>query len=226
MEYVRIETVIQRLSDPDPSIRMGAADWLGDFNDLRAVPPLIKALDDEYFDVRAYAAHSLGLLKDPQSVKPLRTLHDDDNEDVKTFCIGALGEIADSRATNILENIVDSNATLRPETIIALAKIGSNTIRMKVLGFLQDDQQTERVYYSSIMVVGELKIESGVELIEPFLKRDDLDLVNITLQALTQVGTQAARDAIENNLVHLDHYDREMAGRFLKRFGNESTQIT
>jgi len=59
-EGVAGRVVIEALENPDPYVRLAAAELLGPMGDDRVVPPLIKALDDDALLVQRAAAHALG----------------------------------------------------------------------------------------------------------------------------------------------------------------------
>ena len=75
----KVGTLIQWLKDEDNSIRVLAAEELGEIKDTRAVEPLIAALQDNDRSVRSSAAVALGEIKDARAVGPLiAELKDDD----------------------------------------------------------------------------------------------------------------------------------------------------
>jgi len=59
-EGVAGRAVVKALEDPDPYVRLAAAEHLGPMGSDRVVPPLIKALDDDALLVQRAAAHALG----------------------------------------------------------------------------------------------------------------------------------------------------------------------
>jgi HEAT repeat protein len=70
---------LQILDDPRPTVRAGAAAWLGRKRSPLAVAPLIRRLRDGDSAVRCAAATALGLIGDPQALPFLRrTMTDPD----------------------------------------------------------------------------------------------------------------------------------------------------
>src|SRR3990172_7343457 len=85
------------LSHKDHSIRLQAAEALGDLTDSRAVQPLATSLrEDANTFVRRAAATALGRLNDLRVVEPLiAALRDDSDHSVRGGCAAALGKIGD-----------------------------------------------------------------------------------------------------------------------------------
>jgi HEAT repeat protein len=219
-----LNNALKALSDPDPEVRKGAAFRMHEFNDKRVTAPLINALDDEDIDVRAYSASSLGILKSREATERLISMSlNDDNIDARAAALNALAEIGDQRAIPALEQIEDTDLTLRAKAIVVLGELGYDytpTFKTKILAYLRDDEQPAQVHYASIVFVEKMKIANAVEIIDKFLRLRDaeLDLVLPTLHALTAIGTQAAKQVIENNFAYLSNLEKEVAFRLLQQF--------
>jgi HEAT repeat protein len=76
-----VDRWIQDLKDPNPNVRIAAADALFELNDTRAVDPLIQALKDNSSYVRQDAAGALEELNDSRAVNPLTQVLNDKNEE-------------------------------------------------------------------------------------------------------------------------------------------------
>ena len=86
----KVGTLIQWLKDEDKSVRVLAAEELGEIKDTRAVEPLIAALRDNNSTVRWSAAEALGKIKDARAVGPLIDALEDDDNGVRREAIKAL----------------------------------------------------------------------------------------------------------------------------------------
>jgi HEAT repeat protein len=101
-----VDRWIQDLKDPNPNVRIAAADALFELNDTRAVGPLIQALKDNSSYVRQDAAGALGEIGEPV-VDPLIPALKDNSSYVRSTAAGALEELNDSRAVNPLTQVLN-----------------------------------------------------------------------------------------------------------------------
>ncbi len=85
-----LDSLTQKLSDPDHLVRKLAALKMQWLEDARAVEPLLKAMEDEHPGVRAGAAQSLGRYNDPASFTAiLDHLAHDPSPGVRRVCAHA-----------------------------------------------------------------------------------------------------------------------------------------
>lgn len=99
-----IEQAIALLDNEDSTVIQGAAKWLGEIRDVRAVEPLITLLGNEDNFVRIHAIEALCDICDARIVEPLIALLNDRNisSGVITRAVQALGVIGDARAVEPL----------------------------------------------------------------------------------------------------------------------------
>jgi HEAT repeat protein len=113
--------------DPNPRVRMQAAEALGEIRDPKSVDPLIQALRDENWEVRRNAKEALGKMGVP-AVEPLIRALKDENKGVRGKAAEALGNIGDPRAVEpliqTLKEDSDPDGYVHICTIRALGKIG------------------------------------------------------------------------------------------------------
>jgi HEAT repeat protein len=114
------------LGDDDYHTRRDAAEVLGSFGDVRAVPPLIEALGDINPWVRGAAAYALGRLEDRRAFKWLIMALKDQTAWVRQSAIRGLGLLGDRRAQKPLEELLfDADvevATAAQEALTALTE--------------------------------------------------------------------------------------------------------
>lgn len=96
-----VNGIIRALRSREASVRVEAADSLGEIKDGGAVEPLIKALGDEDEDVRLNAQIALGKIGEP-AVEALIQALQEGGWDVRCGAAGALGEIGNKRAVGFL----------------------------------------------------------------------------------------------------------------------------
>ena len=90
-----VPALIGMLEDDDASLRMLAAQILGEIDDPRAVEPLLEALNDSYVKVKQTAVFALCQIGDPRAVEPLTLmLKDYYTAEVATKALSALGDLS------------------------------------------------------------------------------------------------------------------------------------
>ena len=88
-----VDSLIEKLSDKRPTVRINAAFALGEMGDPRAVGPLVVSLEDENPYVRIAVANALGEIKDSRALEPLIGSLHDENRDVRLSIMLALWKI-------------------------------------------------------------------------------------------------------------------------------------
>ena len=108
------DTVIdEKLHDPDPVIRAGAARVLGLVGKPDAIDALASAAKDPDQDVRRAAVVALGSIKDPRAVGPLIDALKDSYWFARSEAANSLGEEHDPRAVKpLLDAIADPDKTV------------------------------------------------------------------------------------------------------------------
>jgi HEAT repeat protein len=98
---------LARLTDPDPLMRVDAAQRLAALGDPSTLPALLKALTDPEWRVRVAAAGGLGTLGDRRAVIPLCTRLEDVKGEVRRSAAEALAALGDPDATASLVMALD-----------------------------------------------------------------------------------------------------------------------
>lgn len=113
-----LNALLARITDPDPLMRLDAAERLGPLGEAEAVPALIKALNDREWRVRAAAAASLGQLASSQAVVPLCGQLGHSRAEVRRAAAAALDAIGDGQATALLILALDSERDAETRRLI------------------------------------------------------------------------------------------------------------
>jgi RNA polymerase sigma factor (sigma-70 family) len=95
-----IDQLIVLLKDPDPRVRIGAAEALAETRDPRAVEALIAFLKGADSGLRERAASALANTRDPRAVEPLIALSHDADANLRSSAAAALCKMADPRAVD------------------------------------------------------------------------------------------------------------------------------
>jgi HEAT repeat protein len=86
-------------ADNDPLVRLHAAEALGMLKNIKALPPLVKALDDPDEGVRAYAADSIGHLRVVDALPVLmEKLGSEQSQFTRAFLLSSLYRLGDENS--------------------------------------------------------------------------------------------------------------------------------
>lgn len=134
------------LGDPDPDVRLTAAEALGKIGHASANSWLIAALNDGDARVRAASALSLGRLGEGESGLVLAVHLADSVEAVRAASALALGEIDPSMAgeAQILKTLHHPEATARIAASRALLSLGTVSLSVDLVGALRDSDAVVR----------------------------------------------------------------------------------
>jgi HEAT repeat protein len=102
-----VEYLIEALNDPHHTVRIAAAEALGEIRDPDAVDPLIGLSRDAREDVRIAVAGALGRIGDRRSIQPLVTLFGDGYHGVRVAAADAV-TVFGRDALGALEEALDS----------------------------------------------------------------------------------------------------------------------
>jgi HEAT repeat protein len=119
---------VEKLKDPDPSVRVQASATLAsqDPDRLeRVLPALVEAMRDSEPQVRANIALALGIKKDPRPLEPLTTALRDRDMRVRQNAVKSLGVLGNRAAVPPLMEVVrnDPKWLVRSEAAKALGEI-------------------------------------------------------------------------------------------------------
>jgi HEAT repeat protein len=116
--------VLALQADADSSVRMAAAESLGELSDKRAVPALAQSLRDPVDAVRRCSAMALGRLGDPAAVPALVDALQDEAQGARMFSARALGNLGDNRAViPLTEALEDEDSSVRATAAKSLGQL-------------------------------------------------------------------------------------------------------
>jgi len=122
-----LESLLLKLNDPDPFVRVEAVQALGEIQKEEALVSVCECLYDENIYVRAYAAEALGKIGQVDiSLALLRLISalDDSSPYVRAMMVAALGELQDERAVEPIRKLLhDEDESVRVMAKWALNKI-------------------------------------------------------------------------------------------------------
>ena len=217
------KALVERLGDPDPRVRARAARALGRIADPRAVSGLQKALSDESADVRREAADSLGRIGGGEALSALLGLLDDDSETVRRIAANSLGNFGSVKPLDALISLLsDPNEAVRRAAVFSLIELLSNapaeashklretmveklshTDHRSVVDSLVDileqgsqPHQRRNATWLLGRVAGARNREAAVGALAEVLDDDDAMTAQFAATSITEVGGEAAEDAM------------------------------
>jgi HEAT repeat protein/beta-lactamase regulating signal transducer with metallopeptidase domain len=161
-----VGALIETLADANVSVRVAAANSLGQLGDPRAIAALAKALrEDTDARVREAAAYALGQIDDTRAVPSL------------------LAALKVERAANVRAKIVE-----------ALHEIDDPSALSGVVAVLKDPSVAVR--RAAVHAIGEFEDASAVPALMDMVKDEDAEVRKYTAEALGQLENPAAIDAL------------------------------
>jgi HEAT repeat protein len=174
--HCSLETVTGLLDDENEDIRVYACEILGEMNDERATPYLIKQLHEDNENVRNTACIALGEINDERAIDALLGALKD-IEWIKFSAINSLGKIGSERAIEPLLDVFENDE--EEASLVAcevLVDIGGEEILDEILGIIRKWDKKKRGDYIKIILEKEnesifqtIKEKIGDELFEHLL---------------------------------------------------------
>jgi len=119
--------LLERFRDPEPCVRLAAAEVLAKRVDPTLAPEFLRLLKDRSFEVRLSAVRFLGRIPDPAIAEALLPLLADSDSDVRQATALALGTIGEPAAIEALVLILtDEERAVRQTAEAALDRIDPN----------------------------------------------------------------------------------------------------
>jgi HEAT repeat protein len=122
-----METLLLKLKDPDPFVRVEAVQNLGEIQREKSLISVCGCLSDENLYVRAYAAQALGNIGQVDisfTLSKLLPALDDPSSYVRAMMVLTLGELQDKRAVDPIRKLLhDEDESVRGMAAWALNRI-------------------------------------------------------------------------------------------------------
>ncbi|GAB5492908.1 MAG: hypothetical protein Phog2KO_31230 [Phototrophicaceae bacterium] len=249
-----VEPLIARLQDSEDIVRERSATALAQIGDNRAIPALIDAIDDSGTWARNRIIYVLGASKAIEAVEPLIVQLDNDDLSTQGVAAWSLGAIGDLQAlAPLLELLKSPSASVRGNVAYAIGELGQEETIAPLIDLLSDE--SAEVRGKTAWALGNLSESTGnTDMLQPLLDLLDdyteisnesahLFVCQYAAEALSQIGTDSANDAIEawrpiarqkllprriadliRALQHKDLETRERALQQLKEIGEASIQ--
>ena len=137
-----LERLRDTLDDSQWARRCRAARLLGELGDLRAVPPLLRALCDQSAAVRRASVDALGRLRDMRALGALVASLGDDNDEVRRHAAAALKQYGDAALPTLLDAYKSGSLVLRRSAIDLLGDFRAPKVSELLIAALDDPDRS------------------------------------------------------------------------------------
>ena len=179
---------IDKLTDPDPTVRRNAVIYLGAEKNKANIPTLIRMLDDSNIEVKRAAINSLVNMKSTRAeTRFFAMLKTEKNVSVKVNLISALGDMQAKTAVQALEGLLsDPYPLYRSEALKALGKINDPQTYPGIVNMLKDEAEGVRIMAAQVSAM--LKLSEAIPLIAKNTNDGVGAVRRISAQALGELG--------------------------------------
>ncbi len=192
--------LVAALGDADASVRLAAAQALGERGDTAAINALLAALRrDTSRDVRLAAAHALGEIEDARAVPGLlAALREERDREVRHQVVWALGEIESADAVDGLGAALrgETDREIRRLIVWALGEIESAEAVPQLAALLRDpDEELRR---QAVWALGEIESPAAVDPLVAMLGQERVvETREMIVWALGEIEDRRAAPALE-----------------------------
>src|SRR5439155_9205297 len=119
--------------------------------------------------------------------------------DLKGGILAALGSIKDAAGAELIASVLgdrESDAGLVAEAIAASEQIGGPEISVALAKLLKTSSADKATSLKAIAALGRMKTADAVAAVAPYARRDDPELRQAALTALSKVGGDSALGAV------------------------------
>ena len=226
-DETKIQTLINKLKDPEGGVRRDAAEALGKIGpDAKpAVPALSEAFKDKNEVVRLAAGVALARIV-PEGVPALIEALKDKNEVFRLAAAVALARIGPEAVPALIEALKDEDKVVRVFAAIALAEIGpeAKAAVPDLIEALKDkDKDVRRVAAQALVKIG-LEARLAVPVLIEAFKDENRDVRRFAAQDLGSIGSEAksAVPALSEALKDEDIHVCKQAAQALGQIGPEA----
>ena len=213
-----VTPLMRLLTDSHPKVQASAARALGIIGNARATMDLATMLADPVtrVPVRHAIAEALGRLGDPNAVAILLQATGETERDIRHAAVASLGQLKDVRAVSALALLIRDPA-LTELAIRALGQIGHVDGLPSLLRITKEPGADPITVKHAFWALGEIKSESTVAALKPYLAAKDTQMVKWACDALGRVRLPSATQSLIDTLHHSDDDTKAMAAWSLQQ---------
>ncbi|WP_374537597.1 HEAT repeat domain-containing protein [Chitinimonas taiwanensis] len=191
-ELDQVVAVFDATPSEEISTRRWLAKILGNSDDARALPALVRGLNDQEPKVRSVFINALKYLGNSQAVEPLLAHLNDRDPSTRAAIIDALERLADKRAVGpLIAKLDDPHGAVKIKAVEALGRLGDIRAVDPLLAELDNNNAIVRV--KVVVALGQL---GDKRALEPLLAKLDDEDVDIRAYAAMSIGKLDAHKGI------------------------------
>jgi HEAT repeat protein len=213
-----VTPLMRLLTDTHPKVQASAARALGVIGNVRATMALAAMLADPVtrVPVRQAITESLGRLGDPQAVAILLQTTGETEPKIRKAAVVSLGQLKDARAVSALA-LLARDPALTESAIRALGQIGHVDGLASLLRITKEPGTDPITVQHAFWALGEIKSESTVAALKPYLAAKDTQMVKWACDALGRIRLPSATQSLIDTLHYPDTATQEMAAWSLQQ---------
>ncbi len=206
--------IIEALSDPHYSVRIAAAEALGDMEDPDGVEALVKALGDAREDVRIAVILALGRIGDRRAVDPLIHLFRDRYHGVRVAAADAVAEFGRGVLRELEEALDDPLPVVRVTAAKAIGLIGATESVPVLITHLGDSAPDVRWSVARALSTFDAM---AIEPLFLVLRTGNKEMRLAAIDALWEIPDEGAGDVLRYALDDEDEEVRTRAAAALRK---------
>ena len=212
--------VIPLLGHKARRVRGGAARFLAEFVDLRAVQSLVKVLKDEDKEIRVTAVQALGNCGDERAVEPLTEALRDEEAEIRVAAAVALGKCEDKRSVEPLQRALkDDYPEVRVAAIEALGNCGDERAVEALIQAFKDNPWDAHVQSAATRSLGLIGKTRALTMLRDALQEAGVSVRRSAAEALGSIEDPRAVVLLASALKDSEREVRSEAAGALFRLG-------
>lgn len=214
-----IKPLLEALADQDPSQRRVALDILGDLGNPNAAAPLLALAESQSLDLgqRMQALLAAGAVAEPPLLPRFAALADTGDRRLQGLATWSIARIGGRDAARVLRRLLGSSEpSVRAFAAIGLGAGGSPADAADLAGAMADEP-LEDVRVALAWALGRVGDADHVPALVRMLEASGGSAAVVTADALGEIGTDAAVEALIGALFEPDAAVRRAAAAALRR---------
>jgi HEAT repeat protein len=207
MGEVAVDHLILALEDTHYSVRIAAAEALGEIGDAKAVNSLIGRVSDPDQEVRIAVARALGTIGDTRAIAPLIRLFGDGYYGVRFAAADAVAAFGERALGPLEKALADPSSAVRVTAVRVIGIVGDLKSIPLLVNYLGD--ATAEVRWSVSQALGEY----GAPAVPPLVLVLEMGEKNERLSAVDALCKISGEEANEGLLHALRDEDRDVRER-------------
>ncbi len=213
--------LLDHLNDNDEIVREKIVSLIGDLDEPKVAPKLIKILkNDKYQNVQQAAAEALAKMQIEDAVPVLMEKLNSSYPTVRYYAVKALGyfdsESVSQKLVRVLED-ADERIDIRHQAALAIGKTGDCSVETNLVNIYQDSENSDETKLLAAMALGILDNPIGFDFALKKANSEDNYITCLSIQALGYIQNSEAVPLLIDYLKYGNKANRQLAAEALGR---------